>query len=520
MPDGEDRRRIEEKVEAAATDGNASQRQEAGVRGLRALGGERARVKLEAMLADSDTDDDVRRTVAEELGKFGDPAAESALAAALNEEDDDLRAAARKALDVLFPKERTRVEFLAVQSEHEDISEPAATYLASEGDPALLVPRLATLDNAELRLRLRRGLARRGALPVPEVIALFGHDKPEAREEAMQAAKEEAESAKERVREEIRNFRDSFKHQKGKRGARDVVARGQTLEVKEGESVESAVSYGGNLIVKGTVEDDAVAFGGNLEIHGHVEGDAHAFGGNVILGPDARIDGDVSAFGGRVEKAPGARVEGSLESFGGAGLGRMVAGEIKRGMQDVQNHDGPSDDSDGDDDHDSGGGLASFILQFALLFGLGFLGQMFFPARMKELGDEIRANPRRNAFVGFVGALALIPLTVVLCVTLVGIPVAFALLVASMVGTALGYAAIASELGTRLPVLRGRKTQAVVLALGLGLILLVSHIPVLGFLLNLFLIPLAFGSVIRTRFGYRGGRGMPEPIFPRNEHPV
>ncbi|RKH61547.1 HEAT repeat domain-containing protein [Corallococcus aberystwythensis] len=184
MPDGEDRRRVEEKVEAAATDGNASQRQEAGVRGLRALGGERARVKLEALLADSDTDDDVRRTVAEELGKFGDTAAEAALAAALNEEDDDLRAAARKALDVLFPKERTRVEFLAVQSEHEDISEPAATYLASEGDPALLVPRLATLDNAELRLRLRRGLARRGAMPVPEVVALFGHDKPEAREEA------------------------------------------------------------------------------------------------------------------------------------------------------------------------------------------------------------------------------------------------------------------------------------------------------------------------------------------------
>ncbi|NOK36779.1 hypothetical protein HMI49_26590 [Corallococcus exercitus] len=184
MPDGEDRRRIEEKVEAAATDGNASQRQEAGVRGLRALGGERARVKLEALLADIDVDDDVRRTVAEQLGKFGDPAAEPALAAALNADDDDLRAAARKALDVLFPKERTRVEFLAVQSEHEDISEPAATYLASEGDPALLVPRLATLDNAELRLRLRRGLARRGALPVPEVIALFGHDKPEAREEA------------------------------------------------------------------------------------------------------------------------------------------------------------------------------------------------------------------------------------------------------------------------------------------------------------------------------------------------
>ncbi|MGE6758999.1 hypothetical protein ACQKGO_13350 [Corallococcus interemptor] len=341
-----------------------------------------------------------------------------------------------------------------------------------------------------------------------------------AREEAKQAAKAEAEAAKERIREELRSFRDSFKHKKGKRGARDVVARGQNLEVKEGESVESAVVYGGNLIVKGTVEDDAVAFGGNLEIQGHVEGDAHAFGGNVILGPNAQVEGDVSAFGGQVQKADGAIVEGSLESFGGAGLGRMVAGEIKRGMQEGQNHNASADPSDDDDDHDRGGGLASFILQFALLFGLGFLGQMFFPARMKELGDEIRANPRRNILVGIVGALALMPLAFVLCITIIGIPVAFALLVASMLGTALSYAAIASEVGTRLPVMRGRKTQAVVLALGLGLILLVSHIPVLGVLLNLVLIPLAFGAVIRTRFGYRGGRGMPEPIFPRSENPV
>ncbi|MCY1032371.1 hypothetical protein OV207_12945 [Corallococcus sp. BB11-1] len=336
-----------------------------------------------------------------------------------------------------------------------------------------------------------------------------------------EAAKEQAEEAKQRVREELRDFRDSIKNKRGRRGVRDVVARGQNLEVKQGESVESAVVYGGNLVVRGTVEDDAVAFGGNLEIHGHVEGDAHAFGGNVILGPDANVEGDVSAFGGQVQKADGATVAGSLESFGGAGLGRMVAGEIKRGMTESRNPGAAVEDSDSDDDDRDGrgGGLASFILQFALLFGLGFLGQMFFPARMKELGEEIRARPGKNAFVGVVGMLALIPLTIVLCITLIGIPVAFALLVASMLGTALGYAAIASELGTRLPVMRGRKTQAVVLALGLGLLLIISHIPVLGVLLNLLLIPLAFGAVIRTRFGYHS-RGMPEPIFPRDEASV
>ena len=36
---------------------------------------------------------------------------------------------------MLFPKDRVRVEFLAVASRYSDISEPAATYLAEEADP-------------------------------------------------------------------------------------------------------------------------------------------------------------------------------------------------------------------------------------------------------------------------------------------------------------------------------------------------------------------------------------------------
>lgn len=184
LPDGEDRRRVEEKVEAAAMDGSSVPLQQAGVRGLRAIGGERARVRMEALLGDSGTTEAVRLSTAQELGKLGDTEAEGALALALDDDEHAVRKAARAALDVLFPKERTRVEFLAVASKHRDISQPAAAYLSGEGEPALLVPRLATLTDGALRLRLRRGLARRGALPVPEVVALLGHEKPEAREEA------------------------------------------------------------------------------------------------------------------------------------------------------------------------------------------------------------------------------------------------------------------------------------------------------------------------------------------------
>ncbi|OJT25561.1 hypothetical protein BO221_06725 [Archangium sp. Cb G35] len=184
LPEGEDRRRVEEKVELAAMEGRSTEQRQAGVRGLRFIGGERARSRLETLLADDDVDNTVRLTAAQELGKLGDTAAELTLAKALDNWDDELRAAARKALDALFPKERIRVEFLAVASEQEDISEPAASYLATEADPMQLLPRLATLDKEELRQRLRRGLVRRASLPAGALAMLLGHEKPSAREEA------------------------------------------------------------------------------------------------------------------------------------------------------------------------------------------------------------------------------------------------------------------------------------------------------------------------------------------------
>jgi ParB family chromosome partitioning protein len=184
LPEGEDRRRIEEKVELAAMEGRSPEQQQAGVRGLRFIGGERARSRLEALLGDDNIGNEVRITAAQELGRLGDTAAEGTLAHALNEWDDALRTEARKALDALFPKDRLRVEFLAVASQQEDISEPAASYLATEADPVRLLPRLAMLDSEELRQRLRRGLVRRASLPAGALAMLLGHEKPSAREEA------------------------------------------------------------------------------------------------------------------------------------------------------------------------------------------------------------------------------------------------------------------------------------------------------------------------------------------------
>jgi cytoskeletal protein CcmA (bactofilin family) len=321
-----------------------------------------------------------------------------------------------------------------------------------------------------------------------------------------------ADEVKERVRETVKRVKRS------RRGENDVVARGQSLTINKDQSVESAVVYSGNLKIDGMVEDDAVVFGGNMEVNGHVAGDATAFGGNIILNPGASVEGDVASFGGVVERREGAHVAGSSESFGGSRFGTAVAAAVKDGLTQAKEESEAEavaevEERDRGDRDDSMGGFASFLLQFGLLFGLGFLFMIFAPARMKEIEAEIKREPVKSGLVGLLGLIALGPLSLLLVITLIGIPVAFALWVVAGLGLAMGFAALANQIGMRIPLLRGRKTQAAVLALGLLPMLLLFQIPVIGAIAFALGLCVAAGAVIRTRIGQRG-RGMPEPLVP------
>ncbi|WP_437551608.1 HEAT repeat domain-containing protein [Sorangium sp. So ce367] len=177
------RKRASERVEQALHADSIDLRESA-AKGVRWIGGERARVLLEELVRAGDTPDRLRVVAVNELGLLGDGAAEPALARALDARSSEVRKNARKALEKLFPGERTRVELLAVGSEHDDIAGPAASYLAAEADPAELLPRLAALKDEDLRQRLAMGLLRRGALPVAALLRMLEDERAPARQEA------------------------------------------------------------------------------------------------------------------------------------------------------------------------------------------------------------------------------------------------------------------------------------------------------------------------------------------------
>lgn len=283
-----------------------------------------------------------------------------------------------------------------------------------------------------------------------------------------------------------------------KHGDDDMVLTGGNGVVEEGESVE-----------------DVVVYGGNLKVLGHVNGDVAVFGGSVHLGPNAVIEGDITTFGGSLTRDDGAVIEGEHLTVNGANVGKLLAGgPFKWSGGPVHfsvDDDGPRDEPRKEIRRKASRVLPGFLLNFAVIFGLGFLFAIFAPARMKEVSSELVKEPMRCGLTGLAAAVALVPLTVLLVITLVGIPVAVAMWVVAAVGVILGLAVVSSEIGLRLPVMQGRKTQALILALGLLVVLVVSMVPLIGPLAMTLLALLGFGALVRTRFGNKP-RGFPEPV--------
>ena len=104
-------------------------------------------------------------------------------------------------------------------------------------------------------------------------------------------------------------------------GPHDRVARGKSVVVEPGESVENAVSIDGDVILrKGARAKSAVAVNGNLilEDGAKVTGTAATVGGQIRLDPGAKISGS------RVQLSDGIQIQG--ENGNDLGLALSISG--------------------------------------------------------------------------------------------------------------------------------------------------------------------------------------------------
>ena len=140
----------------------------------------------------------------------------------------------------------------------------------------------------------------------------------------------------------------------------------------------------------------------------------------------------------------------------------------------------------------------------ALLFVLGSVLLALLAPRMETLRVEIASRPMRSFAVGLVGTVlgtigAVIALTI-LCVTIIGIPLA---LVGVLLGVIAVYGAVAAALTTFGAAVIGHRTQNpyLHLLLGCAAFLVLSSIPWIGGAVSFAVVMIAVGALVTTRVG-------------------
>ncbi len=267
-------------------------------------------------------------------------------------------------------------------------------------------------------------------------------------------------------------------------GKDSVVVLTGDANVAEGQSVDSVVVFNGKATVDGTVTGSVVVFSGPATISGQVQGDVVVFDGLLTVQDGAHIQGDV--FSDRHVIAPGATVDGTVQStakfavaagWGGVALwiGTVIA-------------------------------IAVSLLLFGLLL-------IWFAPRAADAA-VVAGRTAVGVSIGW-GAIMIfgLPIIAVLAmVTVVGLPIGFALLFALGLIYAIGMVAGALFLG-RLMVKTGSRAGA--FALGWLIVTILSLIPGVGTLV--WFAATGYGLGMLCVAAYRAGR---TPTAPAEAPPV
>ena len=251
---------------------------------------------------------------------------------------------------------------------------------------------------------------------------------------------------------------------------RSITGLAEQVNISSSGRVDgSLLAAGETLSLFGPVGRGITAGGGTLQLGGPVGGKVVVWAQNLSLGPNTRIAGDLEYY-----------AERQLDTSGGT-----VAGQVRFHQIERQERQAP---------------LLNGLFDFGgliLLVGsaiLGALAIIFAPrasARAVELG---RQQPLPTFGVGLLVLCAVPIATVLIGVTLVGIPLALAVAALYWLGILLAWPALGLVIGTELARrVRRSEPMPVLGALVVGLIVLhlVTHLPIVGGLVAF--LGLAFG---------------------------
>ncbi len=270
-------------------------------------------------------------------------------------------------------------------------------------------------------------------------------------------------------------------------GLENITLKEEVFVAKD-EVQDNIIAFGGNITIEGRVKESVVAFGGTMVISGEVGDTVVGFGSTITLRSTAVIRGDLVTLGGVLHKEPGCRIEGDTVYFRSSEL-------LSRFFR---------------------GGLFSFpflpillILKLMTMFIwllLAIVVVAIFPRQIVFASGQIR---RSFWPIAGTGALSLIVFATLVLFSalfsfiLIGIPILLFLGAVGLVIKIFGQVILFYFFGESLGHAFGNRTPSpwVATLLGLIVVTLITFIPILGLIFSFCLSFLAWGVVIRTKFG-------------------
>ncbi len=307
--------------------------------------------------------------------------------------------------------------------------------------------------------------------------------------------------------------------------AGDLTVAGGSVNVS-GNVEQDLAAAGGSLNINGKVGGDVRIAGGSINLQGPINGDLIIMGGNIHVSSKASIGGDVIAAGGNITlDSP---IAGSVRVMGGTvtvnnvvngaiyakskeltfGSASAVKGEvyytgskaavIKKGAKigEIQfkkvipktfakNFVGLA--------------LLLALLKFINVFVASLLAVKFLPVRVKQTLEAMRSSPGKSLGIGFVGAVVIPVVIILLFISFIGQFVGALVLLGfflALLFSAIGAALFAGQLIASWTTKKTELTWPIIL-LGSLVVVILRFVPIIGWLALCVLMLLAFGAILR-----------------------
>lgn len=248
-------------------------------------------------------------------------------------------------------------------------------------------------------------------------------------------------------------------------------------ELKVDDAVEiagNAVAFGNGIGIDGRVGSDFIGFGNMLTVGGTVLGNVEGFAASIRLLPTARVTGNLTAH---VDSEDDLTVaDGAV--VGGATDVRIVEREQRRNR------------------YATVGYYVRQVVRLGAAFLTGLVLLWLFPA-LREVSLPTVVAVLISGAIGF-GAMVVLPIAAVLiCFTIVGLPLGLLTFVGGAIGLYLSKTLLALVIGrslfrdpTRPP------HDAVALLAGLAIVIVAVNVPLVGGLASFLMTIVGFGMIV------------------------